>query len=330
VIRPPSAPRIAALVAATLSAVAGTMLVVLYLWPSLQEYRGGLVLLAAFIPYGVIAWAIATLGFAVGGRRRLVRALALPCLASLLLQVSWTAPYWPHAAPTASGDPMRILSLNVNFGKADPSGLTAVLAAERPDVVVLLEIQVPLVESLAKTGALDAFPYRVGNAPAGYVANGFESDEGTYVLSRTPLAQLERLPTPNGQYVLRVQRPGGYVTLIAARPRNVLLGMAGWVDDYATLTEAAGRYRTDRLVVAGDLNATRELEPFRRLLGVGLTDAAAQSGAGWLPTYPADAIAPLIAIDHVLCNPRVTARTLRAFRVGGTDHLGLVADLVAQ
>jgi endonuclease/exonuclease/phosphatase (EEP) superfamily protein YafD len=327
VIHPTRALRLA-VAASTLLATLGTCFVVLNLWPDLQQARVILVLLAAFIPYGVLAWGLAALGFAVGGRRRIVRAFALPCLAAMLLQVWWTQPYWPHAAPAASGSTLRVLSLNLNFGKADPAELAGVLSAERPDVVVLLEVQVPILESLTKLGALASYTYSVGNAPLGFAIDGFESDQGTYVLSRTPLAQLERLDTPNGQYVVRVQRPGGDVAVIAARPRNVLLGIAGWVDDYAALTDAVGRYSTSPLVVAGDLNATHELAPFRRLLAVGLTDAAAQSGVGWLPTYSAEAGVPLIAIDHVLCNSRVTALAIRTFRVGGTDHLGLVADLV--
>lgn len=328
VIRPSAALRAVALTASALAALLGTAFVVLNVWPDLQQTRIVLVLVAAFIPYGVVVWALATLGFAFGGRRRLVRALAVPCLAALLLQISWTQPYWPHAAPAASGSSLRVLSVNLHFGKADPLDLAAVLAAEKPDVVVLMEIQAPILDSLRSSGALEPFPYGVGRAPLGYARNGFESDEGTGVLSRTPLTQLERLDTPNGQYVVSVQRPEGEVTVIAGRPRSVLLGMAGWVDDFAALTDAAIRYDTGPLIVAGDLNATRELAPFRRLLDAGLIDAAAQSGVGWLPTFSAQAIAPLITIDHIMGNSRVTARAIRTFRLGGTDHLGLVADLV--
>lgn len=65
----------------------------------------------------------------------------------------------------------------------------------------------------------------------------------------------------------------------------------------------------------------------RRLQQLGLTDAAAQSGAGWLPTFPASGLLPPIAIDHVLISRHLTAASVATFKVGGGDHLGLTTRL---
>jgi endonuclease/exonuclease/phosphatase (EEP) superfamily protein YafD len=79
------------------------------------------------------------------------------------------------------------------------------------------------------------------------------------------------------------------------------------------------------VIVAGDFNATVDMKPFRRLLHNGFRDAAEQSGAGLVATYPADsAIPPLIGIDHILTF-NSTARDARSVRIPGSDHLGVMA-----
>ena len=51
-------------------------------------------------------------------------------------------------------------------------------------------------------------------------------------------------------------------------------------------------------------------------------------GAGWMPTYPARRrLPPLLPIDNVLVNDRLTATSVTSFRVRRTDHLGLLATL---
>lgn len=316
---------------ATACAAAGSLWMILDRLPNLQYTRVQIAKFAAFVPYGVLAWLLAAALFLSLGRRWF-RLLALPCAVALAVQASWLTPYLPHAAPTASGSPLRLLSVNVNFGKADPDQLADRLRSERPDVVVLLEIQQPLLDALAADGVAADYPYSVGNVPPGWSAVGHESDEGTLVLSRTPVRELERLPTPNGQYVVSVERSGGPVTVIAARPRNVLLGMAGWRGDSAEVARAASAHPHEPLVVAGDFNAVREHATMRPLAALGLRDAAEESGAGWVPTYPSndEALPPLITIDHILVGDKVTATALRSFPLFGTDHRGLVADLVVK
>ncbi len=318
------------LIVASCCAVAGAVWVALALHPQWQEARARAAQFAAFIPYGAVAWLIAAVLFAALPRTRWIRAIALPCTVGLALQLAWSAPYVPHAAPTASGSPLRVLSVNLNFGKGDAAQLARQVTSERPDVLVLVEVQQPIVDALTADGALAAYPYRVGNVPSGWSATGVESDEGTLVLSRTPITQLQRLATPNGQYVVRVDAATP-VTLVAARPRNMLLGLQAWRADSAAVADAARPHLSEPLVLAGDFNAVREHITLQRLLDLGLRDAAEQSGAGWQPTYPThDVLPPLLAIDHVLVNGRVTATAVRSFALDGTDHRGLVADLVVR
>ena len=76
-----------------------------------------------------------------------------------------------------------------------------------------------------------------------------------------------------------------------------------WRDE---ITKLSGTLRASPavpvgIVVAGDLNATFDMQPFRRLLRNGIRDAAEQSGAGLTRSIPAEtAVPPLVGIDRIL------------------------------
>jgi endonuclease/exonuclease/phosphatase family metal-dependent hydrolase len=79
--------------------------------------------------------------------------------------------------------------------------------------------------------------------------------------------------------------------------------------------------------VAGDFNATYDMEPFRRLLRNDFRDAGEQSGAGLAASYPADSsVPPLLGIDHVLTF-NSQASDAHTVRIPGSDHLGLSATV---
>ena len=96
-----------------------------------------------------------------------------------------------------------------------------------------------------------------------------------------------------------------------------------WEADLAGVREAATAHSSEPVLLIGDFNAVREHLPMRRLAASGLSDAADQTGAGWLPTFPANRwYPPLFAIDHVMVNDRLRVVSLSTFDVKGADHLG--------
>jgi endonuclease/exonuclease/phosphatase (EEP) superfamily protein YafD len=96
----------------------------------------------------------------------------------------------------------------------------------------------------------------------------------------------------------------------------------------ATLRQVAEQAGGSSVIVAGDLNSTTDMRPFRGLLRNGYRDAAEQSGAGIKPTFPADwRLPPVIAIDHILTRS-CTATSLRTIKIAGSDHRGLAATLM--
>jgi endonuclease/exonuclease/phosphatase family metal-dependent hydrolase len=104
------------------------------------------------------------------------------------------------------------------------------------------------------------------------------------------------------------------------------------------LHDQAAALREGPLVMAGDFNATLDHAPMRSLLGLGLSDAARQSNAGWQPTWPGgdnpDHELPLgvqvMAIDHVLVSRQLSAISTSTYSVFDSDHLALVARLAEQ
>ena len=78
--------------------------------------------------------------------------------------------------------------------------------------------------------------------------------------------------------------------------------------------------------MAGDFNAVDDHGPMRDLYADGWRSAADLAGAGFVRTYPADRrFPPLIGIDHILLDDRLTATEFTTFDVPGTDHLGVRA-----
>ena len=81
-------------------------------------------------------------------------------------------------------------------------------------------------------------------------------------------------------------------------------------------------------ILAGDFNASLDHAAMRRLLDRGYKDAAAQVGAGLIPTWPANKrIPPIITIDHVLVDHRVGVKAVSVHDVPGTDHRAVFAEL---
>jgi endonuclease/exonuclease/phosphatase (EEP) superfamily protein YafD len=81
------------------------------------------------------------------------------------------------------------------------------------------------------------------------------------------------------------------------------------------------------VIIAGDFNSTPDMRQFRDLLTNGYRDAVEQTGAGFVPTFPADSwLPPALAIDHVLTRDcRATA--VHAMEIAGSDHRALLATV---
>lgn len=287
--------------------------------------------LAAFSTVALLPWLLATgliLLSSPPGRLRL--ALAVPLLAVLAVQLGWLLP--PAAARhardvPAGGVPVSVLSLNARYGQADVAATLDAVRAHRVDVLVVEELTEPMAESLRSAGLGSALPYQnlLPEAGAG----------GTGIWSRWPLTREPPLPgdahfaMPVATLRLPGERP---LTVAGVHTRSPRRGSTDpWRADLATVA-AWARGVTGPHLLAGDFNAGREHSGFRAITAAGLADAADARRLPWPQfTWPADrSFPPLTRIDHVLVSPELAVRRTRTVTVPGTDHRGVLADLVLR
>ena len=230
---------------------------------------------------------------------------------------------------SSDGVPVRVLTLNLQFGRADTEAVVRLVKRVRPDLIVLEETTPEALSALEEQRVGDAagrWPHRSGAARPGAA--------GTVVLSRFGLVDDESFSLGNGGTRMRVQAPTPF-TLTAVHTVYPLFGTEGWEKDFRTLVTDARETKGPHLLV-GDFNATLDHGPMRTLLDQDLTDAADGAGSGWQPTWPRPGSrAPngitvplrLMAIDHVLMSPEFEAASTDTHEVPDTDHLALVAHL---
>jgi endonuclease/exonuclease/phosphatase (EEP) superfamily protein YafD len=318
----PGRPAQAALVAIGLILlVPGLVLTLLRVFPPVDDAPA---LVAAFIPAAVPLLLVALVGLAtalVRARRRAPLGVLLGLVGLLLgAQLAWQLPsFVPDDRPLAEPT-FTLLSLNTFKGRADPDQLHA--AADRADVVVLVETLPAGIDELERRGWRDRFPHSAG-------ATGREVTN-TIVFSRYPLRDSQRFGNSQfHQWATTVEVPGvGDVRLLAVHPCNPYCGQNRWANDHADLRRVVQQNRALPLVVAGDFNAVPDHGPMQELHRLGLRSAADLLGSGWTPTYPANRLLPpVLAIDHVLLDSRLAAASLDRVDLAGTDHLGLLTRL---
>lgn len=222
---------------------------------------------------------------------------------------------------------VRVITANLRNGSADPDHLVKSAEAQA-DVLAFQELTPREVDRLSTAGLDATFPYRWLEPRRGA--------SGVGLWSRFPMHDTKRIDGYTMAFVSARIRVAG----TSIDPSVLVVHLPGpWpqpIDDWrrdmdrlpTTLDEVAEGVGGGAVVVAGDLNSTMDMRPFRSLLRNGYRDAAEQSGAGIKPTFPADwHLPPFIVIDHVLTRD-CTTTSLRTIEIPGSDHRGLVATIV--
>jgi len=319
---PPARGQVLLVGVALLAAPLGALATALRVFPPRSDAPA---LLASFISYGLLAYAVAfgclVMALTRARRRQGLAILTAACAALVAIHIAWLAPLFvPDNRPVAT-ESFVVMSLNLRHGAADPQQMLA--AAASADIVVLPEATPESARRLAAVGWRDRFPHVVGDP--------LRTGPGSPIYSRYPLTDPEALPrSAFPQWAATAAVPEvGPVRVIAAHPCNPFCGDNRWAAEHDTLRAVATAVPPELpLVLAGDLNAVPDHGPLQALHRTGLTTAADLTGAGWLPTYPAQSLLPpLLPIDHVVVDDQLTALSVSRIEVAGTDHLGLVAEL---
>lgn len=287
------------------------------------------------LPLAALGVVVAVVLLARGGRgaraARSAAALAAALALALTLTVAhawWLAPLYAGARPAGSTPSFVVMTQNLEYGDVGALARTAV--AHDVDVLVLLEVTPDRLAEVLATDLGARLPHTA--------SHDARQGMGTIVLSRLPVARAASLYEGAESLVVDlVDDRFGPVTVVAVHTRPPY-DAQGWRDDHAQVHAGLVGLRADTdaaLVVAGDLNATLAHAPLRRLVDLGLRDAAVQANGGWSPTWPVGGhqrrfgitVPAFAAIDHVLTSPGLVVTQASTTEVDGADHRAVVATV---
>jgi endonuclease/exonuclease/phosphatase (EEP) superfamily protein YafD len=278
----------------------------------------------AFTPYAA-ATSVVPLVVAVRSRAWGVSAVAAAAAATLGGAVLGRAGRRP-----ADWEPgtrrLRVATVSMRLGEADPRAVVDLVTDHRVDVLVLQEVTPAAAMALRAAGIGDRLPHshviaaRDGSPPAA----------GGALWSRLPVLARFAVAGRFEQPTARLAVPGApdvevtaiHTTPPATSPRAV----ARWAAD---LAELPGPEPGVLRVLAGDFNATLDHAALRRVLALGYRDAARMVGLALRATWtPLRSPHPRLTVDHVLVDPQVGVASVTVVPVAGSDHRAVVAELV--
>jgi endonuclease/exonuclease/phosphatase (EEP) superfamily protein YafD len=230
----------------------------------------------------------------------------------------------PRRQPAAAGPVLRVLTVNLLYGRAAGAPLVELVHRTGADVLFLQELTDDAATRLKAAGLSDLLPgemrdiqryrYRGSGIYARYPLRGGLAIGDSF--ASQPTARLDLPAGPSVQLVCVHPHPPFPPWSRRAAPR--------WRGELAALPPPGDQ----PVILAGDYNATADHAQFRRLLRLGYVDAASQAGHGLVPTWgPRARGGPaLLTLDHVLIDPRCAVLGTAAHRLAGSDHRALYAE----
>lgn len=276
----------------------------------------------AFLPYAIPVTAL-LLMLSLRLRRWLTAFTALLVTAGLVIAVVPRAT--ADRRPYTLGATIRVLSVNLHEGRANPNTVVDLVRDNHIDLLSLQELTPGAVATLDGAGLRELLPNMQFDARPGAAGAG--------IASRYQLQPRELMPTPTtfAQPSALVDLPGGLRLQVVAVHVVAPVAPGGvdpWQREITSLPEA-DLNQPARLLI-GDFNATLDHAALRGLVTTGYVDAADQTGQGLHATWPTDRrpLPPLIAIDHILVDHRCAVDNVSLFAVPGTAHRAIGAQFV--
>jgi endonuclease/exonuclease/phosphatase (EEP) superfamily protein YafD len=279
--------------------------------------------LAVHFPVQYAGLALIAFVLFVVARRPGWAALALGIAAFNVMSAAPELMTRPPVVLKASADAVhvRLASINVLYSNRDYPRVADFIRRERPDAVVLVEMNSAWRRGLATVE--QDFPFR-------YQTQG-PRGRGVNLWSRVPFKDAAELP------IEVIQEPAIQATLmVQGRPLRLFAVHATWPMAPASaarrnrqlaLMAQLARATKLPLVALGDFNLSPFSPHFRQLL----KDANLRSvadGFGWQPTWPAFLPPAGIQIDHGFVSPAITVQSFRRGSRDGSDHRPIVFDLM--
>lgn len=246
---------------------------------------------------------------------------AAVALAALLATGAQVAPYFGASATAAAtdGTRLRVMEVNVLTSNRNHDAFLAMVRAEQPDVIAVLEISAVWVEILRELS--DLYPHKWVEPQ--------EDNFGIGLLSRLPLKNSEVFDF-EGVPAIRadVEVEGRVVHVFAVHTLPPVRSQYASIrnQQLKRLSELVSEV-DGPVIVVGDLNATMWSPYFRSLCrDSGLKDV--RKGRGIVPSWPTQFAPVMIPIDHGLYSETLEVTGLRRGTAFGSDHLPLIVDFI--
>jgi endonuclease/exonuclease/phosphatase (EEP) superfamily protein YafD len=311
------------------AAVVLTLVVALPTLPDLLfglDRRSPFVQLVSLRPWilgGVLALLVMLLVVMVFERR--VWPFVAGVLAVLLVGGGMVLPRVVPDTDPARGAPFRVLAFNTFEGEADAGELAALIEEQQPDAVAISESGRNFADKLAPL--VEPLGYRV------HVSTDDDSDDDVEEVTAVVSEQLGEVDVRIGDETSAfpyIEVSGGALDTLRFVAFHAVAPVPGsvpdWNEDLALLSRwCAG---PTPAVVAGDFNATLDHSALRDGTS-GCGDAAAQRGAGLIPTWGPSASLRRFGpqIDHVFATDGITAETFDVRDIAGSDHRAIMTTL---
>lgn len=240
----------------------------------------------------------------------------------LLANLHAIAPWYLSATPglgSQAGATLKVLLANVQSANTEYERLLTLVGVERPDVVVLQEVNRRW-ESAVRT-LHEAYPSRLEVVR--------DDNFGIAVYSAQAWSEAVSIPSPPlGFPTLIVDHAAGQgLRLITTHPHTPL-GQWGFDARNTQLMDVGTHVRQSKLpvLVIGDLNATMWSPVLTELMeAANLRNV--RRGFGLVATWPVWFTPLMIPIDHGLYTPGLTIHNVRSGPAIGSDHLPLIIEL---
>lgn len=242
---------------------------------------------------------------------------------SLLLNAAHLAPHFLPGAPKAAEGPrLALLEANVLRFNEEPRALHDLIAAQKPDIVVVLELNPAFARMLA--GLSDEYPHQKLIARE-------NSSFGIGVISRLPLRDMAeetlydaKIPSLHFSVMLGAEK----IDLAALHAANPLDDLAARDGAFDRFVKKRSGLSSAHLVVTGDLNATPYCMAFKRFVRA-LDLRSAQEGRGIFGTFHSGLPTTLLRlpIDHVLVGRGLAVEKHVLGPDIHSDHLPVLAIL---
>lgn len=254
-------------------------------------------------------------------RRWAFAVVALAFTACLIAAVAPRA--FSAARPFGVGPAVRVMSLDLGQGHATAASVVSLVRDQHVDVLSLQELTPESAAALNAAGLNSLLPNQIFQPGTGPTGSGLAS---SYPLRQTQIAGAATFGEVSGVVSLSQNRSVEVLSVHVLPPTDGA-STDTWKRELAGLPDTGGNVPR---VLAGDFNATVDHAGLRSHLTAGYVDAASQTGAGLVPTWPANTRWPeLLPTDHVLVDNRCPVDTFSTFTVPGTDHQAVLTQFVA-